>query len=95
MDALNDATDALEEVLDYEKGDIKLMVGESFVDVGEDAAESYVERKKKEVSAAMSSMKDTTNALKKRQADLRKALYGRFGQAINLEGNPEQNASVF
>eukprot|EP00939_MAST-03C_sp_MAST-3C-sp1_P002923 g2923.t1 len=86
LESYQDAEDAVEEIsCDYNPGDIKLLVGESFVDVGEDFAEKHVEEKKKELKGVVKRYKDELGALRKRQGELKKALYGRFGNAINLE----------
>ena len=86
METLVDAADTLEEVsLEYEKGDIKLMVGESFIEVGETTAEEYVETQKKKIEKVTARHNSDMKALNKRQGELKKALYGRFGSAINLE----------
>ena len=86
LENYNDAADQLDEVsCDYEPGDIKLLIGESFVDVGESAAENFVARKKKSLKADLDSQTSLHKSLSRRQADLKKSLYGRFGKAINLE----------
>ena len=86
MENLNDAADAIDEVsCDYNAGDIKLLVGESFVDVGESSAENYVSKQKKALKADLDSQNALLKSLNRRQADLKKSLYGRFGKAINLE----------
>ena len=86
LENYNDAADQLEEVsCDYEPGDIKLLIGESFVDVGETAAENFVIRQKKMLKADLESQTALHKTLTRRQADLKKSLYGRFGKAINLE----------
>ena len=86
LENYNDAADQLDEVsCDYEPGDIKLLIGESFVDVGESAAENFVARQKKAIKADLDSQTALLKTLSRRQADLKKSLYGRFGKAINLE----------
>jgi len=81
-----DAADALDEIsCDYNPGDIKLLIGESFVDVGETSAENFVSKQKKMLKGNLEDHNKLLVTLKRRQEELKKSLYGRFGKGINLE----------
>lgn len=64
---------------------LKLFIGETLVDVDEDAAMKYQERlteeKQQELEDAKDKLDDTENEMK----NLKSYLYARFGGSINLE----------
>lgn len=62
-----------------------LMLGEAFVSVAEDVANEYCEKRQEVLTERLEAMKETRDAILKRQAELKKHLYGKFGSNINLD----------
>ena len=68
-----------------EDGKVMLLIGEAFVEVDEDYATEYCEIKNEKLSKAIEgAMKEEADILVQQEA-LKKDLYGRFGDSINLE----------
>lgn len=82
MDKLDDANTELELVIG---GKVMLFIGESFVETDEDYAKEYCEKKIKELGASIDKLKIEEEQIVNRQDSLKKILYARFGDAINLE----------
>ena len=61
------------------------MLGETFISVDEDYATSYCERRQETLSERLQQMKESQEGFLKRQAELKKYLYGKFGSNINLD----------
>jgi prefoldin subunit 4 len=64
---------------------IMLLVGESFIEASEDEVTEYCEKKQEEISSMISKLTKEEAEIVTKQADLKKVLYGRFGDSINLE----------
>lgn len=62
-----------------------LMLGEAFISVAEDTATEYCEKRQEVLTDRLESMKETRDNIVKRQAELKKYLYGKFGNNINLD----------
>jgi len=66
-------------------GKVMLLIGESFVEVSEDYASEYCEKKSEELSNKVEAMMAEDVSITQRQEVLKKELYARFGDSINLE----------
>lgn len=66
-------------------GKVMLLIGEAFVEVTEEYAEEYCEAKSENLSKKVESMMAEDLAITQRQEVLKKELYARFGDSINLE----------
>jgi prefoldin subunit 4 len=66
-------------------GKVMLLIGEAFVEVSEDYATEFCEGKSEELSNKVEAMMKEDVAIKERQEVLKKDLYARFGDSINLE----------
>merc|ERR1719359_2369637 len=66
---LDDAEDEISLADAEEEGSIKLMLGESFVNVTEEEAEEYIANKKEEVEKSVSSQQREFDVLTKRQEE--------------------------
>mmetsp|Transcript_59605 Transcript_59605/g.104863 ORF Transcript_59605/g.104863 Transcript_59605/m.104863 type:complete len:131 (-) Transcript_59605:72-464(-) len=77
--------DATAEMMMSTDGKFMLLIGESFVEVDEDYATEYCEGKLKALQAKVAKLSEEETDILKRQELLKKELYGRFGDSINLE----------
>lgn len=77
--------DAVTELMVGVGGQVRLLLGEAFVETSEDYATEYCERKQEELQAKVEEMSAEKDKIATRQQELKKALYGRFGASINLE----------
>jgi len=68
-------------------GPVRLLLGEAFVEVSEDYATEYCERKQEQLQARVEELGAEKEGITTRQMELKKALYGRFGNSINLESS--------
>ncbi|CAH0478377.1 unnamed protein product [Peronospora belbahrii] len=85
-DKLDTLEDANTDLMMSEGGDtIQLFIGESFIEVSEDSAQEYIEKRVEEVNTELKKLHVEELKLEDRQAALKKLLYSRFGQSINLE----------
>lgn len=66
-------------------GSTKLMIGECLVDVDSTEAGDYISRELQNAKDKKESMETKLKRIEVRQAELKKALYARFGRSINLE----------
>jgi len=82
LELLQDASGDLEMLID---GNASLLIGEAFIEVNEDYANEYLSKKIKIIEDRMSSFESETKTINTRQAELKKDLYARFGDAIQLE----------
>lgn len=77
--------DAATELMLAEGGRVMLLVGEAFVEVSEEYANEYCEKKQEKIKETVEAYKKEESEILKRQEELKKQLYGRFGDSINLE----------
>lgn len=77
--------DATAELMMNSDGTVMLLIGESFVEVDEDAATEYCEKKQETLEAKIAELTQEENSILQRQELLKKDLYSRFGDSINLE----------
>jgi prefoldin subunit 4 len=68
-------------------GKVMLLMGETFIETDEDYATEYTEKKQKELQERCDAYSEEAGTIESRQAELKKALYGRFGDSINLENS--------
>ncbi len=66
-------------------GKVMLLMGEAFIEVTEDYAEEYCESKSEALSKKVENLMAEDLKITQRQEVLKKELYGRFGDSINLE----------
>ncbi len=85
QEQLEKLDDALTELMVGMGGPVRLMLGEAFVEVSEDYATEYCEKKQEQLQARVEELGTEKDAIATRQQELKKALYGRFGNSINLE----------
>ena len=64
---------------------LKLFIGETLVDVDEDAAMKYQERLTEEKQQELEDAKDMLDDVENEMKNLKSYLYARFGTSINLE----------
>eukprot|EP01035_Chromulina_nebulosa_P023230 gene23230-30112_t len=82
IETLDDATTELAMV---GKGKVMLLIGENFMEVTEEFAEEYCEKKTKKLQSRIEQLDNEEQSIVSRQEELKKILYGRFGDSINLE----------
>jgi len=77
--------DATAELMMASDGKVMLMIGDSFVEVSDDYANEYCEKKQEALREKSERFAAEENDILKRQETLKKDLYSRFGDSINLE----------
>lgn len=77
--------DASTELMMAEGGRIMLLIGEAFVEVSEDYASEYCERKQSALASRVQQLGAEEGEIVKTCEALKKELYARFGDSINLE----------
>uniref|UniRef100_A0AAV1T454 Prefoldin subunit 4 n=1 Tax=Peronospora matthiolae TaxID=2874970 RepID=A0AAV1T454_9STRA len=82
LDTLDDAST---DVMMGEGDAVQLLIGESFVETSEEAAQEYIEKRVEEAKEELHKLEAVESQLEARQDELKKLLYSRFGQSINLE----------
>ena len=66
---------------------LKLFIGESLIDVDEDAATNYTEKITEEKQEQLEKLTDKLDEYEGEMKGLKSFLYARFGGSINLEEN--------
>ncbi|KAK1944735.1 Ubiquitin-conjugating enzyme E2 D4 [Phytophthora citrophthora] len=84
-DKLDTLDDANTDLMMGEGDNVQLFIGESFVETSEDFAQEYLEKRVEETNDELKKLQTEESKLEARQAALKKVLYSRFGQSINLE----------
>eukprot|EP00611_Tribonema_gayanum_P004644 TRINITY_DN13842_c0_g1_i1.p1 TRINITY_DN13842_c0_g1~~TRINITY_DN13842_c0_g1_i1.p1 ORF type:complete len:127 (-),score=48.65 TRINITY_DN13842_c0_g1_i1:40-420(-) len=82
---LDNLDDASTELMTGDGGKVNLQLGDAFVVVEEEFATEYCEKKQEGVQAKLDALSREEDSILKRQAELKKILYARFGASINLE----------
>ena len=82
---LDDATAELMMAASGSDGRVMLLIGEAFIESSEEEATEYCEKKQNALQARIISLKTEETDIVSRQDKLKKELYGRFGDSINLE----------
>mmetsp|Transcript_24648 Transcript_24648/g.54777 ORF Transcript_24648/g.54777 Transcript_24648/m.54777 type:complete len:130 (-) Transcript_24648:186-575(-) len=77
--------DATAELMMSADGKVMLLIGETFVEVTDDYANEYCEKKQEALTQRVARYGAEEGEITKRQEALKKELYGRFGDSINLE----------
>ena len=77
--------DASTELMMAEGGRIMLLIGEAFVQVSEDFASEYCDKKQGMIASRIQAFGVEESDIVKRCEALKKDLYSRFGDSINLE----------
>ncbi|CAH0491952.1 unnamed protein product [Peronospora farinosa] len=82
LDTLDDANTDL---MMGEGDNVQLFIGESFVETSEESAQEHIEKRVEEANTELEKLQAEEAKLEARQSTLKKLLYSRFGQSINLE----------
>lgn len=85
QDKLDTYDDASTELMMGEGDNVELFIGESFVEASEEFAQEFLEKLVEDTKKQLQKLAAEESKLEARQGVLKKALYGRFGQSINLE----------
>lgn len=64
---------------------VLLLVGECFFDTSEDEATEFCESEVEHFQAQLDKLETEEETIVQEQAELKKALYGRFGKSIQLD----------
>lgn len=72
-------------MMNSDGGTVMLFIGEAFVEVSEDFAGEYCEKKSNDLSKKVEALMKEDVEITQRQEVLKKELYARFGDSINLE----------
>eukprot|EP00166_Cyanidium_caldarium_P001096 ctg_15.g30 len=88
LEKLQDAMLELE-LLD-EDSYVHRRVGESYVLVKQEEAVSFLQSKENSLNEQLKELEDNLESIKKEMEELKKVLYGKFGNAINLEEEEEE-----
>lgn len=82
LDALQDAEQQIEE--SFGEG-LKLMIGETLIEVDEEIATKYQQRLMEQAQDELDELNDKLDETENEMKNLKSYLYARFGSAINLE----------
>jgi len=82
LQKIGDAVGDLELVLD---GGTMVLIGEAFVECDEEFANEYLEGKQSQLNELLADFDTEEGQITARQDELKKTLYGKFGDSINLE----------
>ncbi|KAK9811981.1 hypothetical protein WJX73_005594 [Symbiochloris irregularis] len=82
---LEDLDDASNELILVDDDQIRFVVGECFLHVDSDEAESRIQDAQSEAQNRVTKVQSEISELKANMAQLKKELYGKFGDSINLE----------
>mmetsp|Transcript_27493 Transcript_27493/g.27714 ORF Transcript_27493/g.27714 Transcript_27493/m.27714 type:complete len:124 (-) Transcript_27493:88-459(-) len=77
--------DATTEMMMVSGGKIMIFIAESFIEADEDIATAYCEKKSEQLQEKITKLKCEEESILNQQESLKKVLYGRFGDSINLE----------
>ncbi len=88
MQTLDDAAGDLLLIEDDDER-VAYQVGEVFLYLSQDEAQSAVEERKHSLQAEVKSIDEKMGAIRGQMSDLKTQLYGKFGSAINLEADEE------
>lgn len=78
--------DAEQEVmLSGDSETFQIRMGATYVSVGEDEFNDYIEKKRAELEGSRKKMDTRSDELSARKTDLKATLYARFGTTINLD----------
>ena len=77
--------DAATELMMASGDPVLLLIGESFFDTTEEDATEFCEEEVERMQGQLESLEKEEGEILGKQADLKKALYARFGKSIQLE----------
>jgi prefoldin subunit 4 len=75
--------DALDEI--YLTDDIKLSIGDTFINIEQDEVEGNLEERKSNFAKELKTKKKNIEAIEKKMKKLKAELYAKFGTNINLD----------
>lgn len=82
---LADLEDASNELMLLDDDQVRFVIGESFYHAGPEETEEQLQEVTTGVEDAITSMSSELTEIQETMASLKKELYGRFGDSINLE----------
>ena len=82
---VEDLEEASNELIIADDDSVRFSVGETFVTVDNDDAETMLQAQLDEVGAEVTALEKEKKELTSAMADLKEKLYKKFGNAINLE----------
>ena len=82
---VEDLEEASNELIIADDDSVRFSVGETFVTVDNDDAETMLQAQIDEVSAEVTALEKEKKEITSAMADLKEKLYKKFGNAINLE----------
>ena len=82
---LEDLEEASNELIIADDDSVRFSVGETFVTVDNDDAETMLQAQLDEVGAEVTALEKEKKEITSAMADLKEKLYKKFGNAINLE----------
>ena len=82
---VDDLEEASNELIIADDDSVRFSVGETFVTVDNDDAETMLQAQLDEVGAEVTALEKEKKEITSAMADLKEKLYKKFGNAINLE----------
>lgn len=82
---LEELSDASDELMLEGADNVKLMLGEAFMEVDEDFATEYCDKECDRLRTLKDGLEKEKDGITARQKELKESLYSRFGNSINLE----------
>ena len=82
---VEDLDEASNELIIADEDTVRFSVGETFVTVDNDDAETMLQAQLDEVGAEVTALEKEKKEITSAMADLKEKLYKKFGNAINLE----------
>lgn len=89
VDNLNEAADEILLLDDVDASSIPLKIGDTFVHYETDVLADKLEKLKEVTEALLGGKTETNNEIETEMDKLRKYLYGKFGDKINLESEKD------
>ncbi|GMI23487.1 hypothetical protein TrCOL_g1880 [Triparma columacea] len=77
--------DASTELMMGSGGTVSLLLGDAFITVSEEDATEFCEEQVEKLQGVVDTLDEEIGGITDRQVELKKELYGRFGNSINLE----------
>lgn len=82
---MEELEDASNELMLSDEETVRYVIGECFVHIDKDSAEERIQAQTDLVTSEIGEFKGELDDIAAQMAQLKKALYGKFGKSINLE----------
>ncbi|CAL8470702.1 g10244 [Coccomyxa elongata] len=82
---VDDLEDASNELMLADEEEVRYVVGECFYHAAPDEAEENIQKAADEAKESLTSLEAELESTKAQMAELKKVLYGKFGNSINLD----------